>query len=603
MAENKSVLDVSELDFDLIKDNLINFFKADPTFQDYEFEGSALNILLDILSANTHMNAVMANMSGNEMFIDSAQLRQNVVSLAKLINYTPRSKQTAQANIKLTFTEITGAPAYITIPSGTRFSTSFGAVFSTKERYLAYPDVNGAAGVYSIDEVEIFEGVFNTFNYVVDDANPDQQFIIPNNDVDLDSLIVSNTIGTNVTIFSKNDNITLLNNNSIVFFVHENPDGRYEITFGDNIIGKKPINGSTISLSYVVSQYGEEANGIDTFKQYQQIDGYSTYTITTNVEAFGAGDPESKEDIQLRAPQMYKAQSRAVVTADYENFMYKEYTFIDNMSVWGGEYNEPPIYGRVFLAIKPKHTEFLSDNLKSKIKDELIKKYNVVTVIPEIVDPDYTSILVNTEALYSMSTTTLSENDISLKINDAIKNYFEINTKKFNKPFYFSSLVVAINSADESVVSSLSDIQMMKKFYPITGASEAREIKFYNAITPGTIESSYFNIGGTVGATAKQQMKDDGNGILYTVNTQTQEIVSTNIGTVDYESGTLDFILLTHSLPDDTMDVRIYCTPTLKNITAGFNQIIIDDESSENSIYGRKQGIKTSVQAENTDYK
>lgn len=603
MANNTSELNVTSLDFDLIKQELITYFNSDPTFQDYEFEGSALNILMDILAYNTHMNAVMANMSANEMFIDSAQIRQSVVSIAKALGYTPRSKRTALAVVDLAFYDIPGAPAYIDIPAGTRFSSAQGTVFSTKEAYLAYPDINGSVTDYSIKDVEIYEGVRHTFSYVVDYSNPDQKFIIPSKNADLSSLVVSHNLGSTIHIHSLNDNLTLLTPASEVYFLHENPNGEFEITFGDGILGKKPVNGTTIVLSYIISKEGADANGINSFSKYQQISGYSSYNITTKIKAYGAAEVESKESIAFNAPKMFQAQYRAVTTHDYENFMMVEYPFIESMSVWGGEYNDPPVYGKVFIAIKPSHTEFLSDNLKAKIKEELIKKYNVVTVIPEIVDPDYTYILIDTAVQYSRPSTSLSENGLSNIVNAAIVNYFSNSTEKFNKPFYFSPLTKSIDNSHVSIVNSLTDILIMKKFSPILGAAERRVLNFYNAIVPGTVESSFYNIFGTTGATSKQQIKDDGLGNLYTVNILTGETVYSSIGTVNYDSGSLEMLLTIYDLPVDTLDVRVYCQPVSKNILPGYNQILGLDSSAAAQTYGRQQGVSVSITAENIEYK
>lgn len=603
MATNTSTINATELDFDLIKQELITYFKSDPTFQDYEFEGSALNILMDILSYNTHMNAIMANMSANEMFIDSAQVRQNIISIAKSIAYTPRSKRTALAVVDLSFYDILTAPAYITIPAGTRFSSAQGTVFSTKEEYLAYPDPEGDITDYKVTGVEIYEGVFHSFNYVVDYTDLDQKFEIPSIHADTSSLVVKHVVGTVSHTHTLNQDITLATPTSCVYYLHENPNGYFEITFGDDILGRKPTNGSTVSISYIISKEGENANGIDTFSRFQQISGISTYDITTSIKAYGAAEKESKESIAFMAPRMYKAQNRAVITEDYENFMLKEYPFIDLLSVWGGEHNDPPIYGKVFMAIKPTHTEFLSDNLKAKIKDELVKKYNVVTVIPEIVDPTYLYVLVDSVIQFDKTHTTQNENSISNLAYNEILSYFDVNTKKFKAPFYFSNLVHSIDSADQSIANSLTGIRMMMKFNPNVATYETRILEFNNAIQPNSITSSYYNLDGLSGNTVKQYIKDDGEGILQTVNALTGNVVLPNVGQVDYSTGLVEFSITPYSLPPDYLDIRIYCTPQSKNLIPGNRQIILADESPNIHEYGRESGIKVSVTAENVEYK
>lgn len=602
MASNKSEISVTELDFDLIKGKLIDYFKADPTFQDYEFEGSALNIILDILSYNTHMNAVMANMAANEMFIDSAQLRSSVVSLAKAIGYTPRSKRTATAEIDIYFPYVSGFPAYITIDAGTRFVTPNGMIFSTKEQLLAYPKVDGLTGEYLIEEVDIYEGVYNSFKYTVDNSIS-QNFVVPSNDADITSLKVRNISGNIVTEYTKNDNITLVGSTSNVFFLHERADGRFEVTFGDGIIGKKPISGSTLELSYIISKHGEEANNSSVFQKTQSIDGVSNYTISTRVVAYGAADPESIDSIRDKAPKMYKAQSRAVTTTDYENFMLAEYPWIESMSIWGGEYNEPPHYGKVFIAIKPKHTEILSNSLKESIKTNLINKYNVVTVIPEIVSPDYLYILVNTAVEYNVGITTLTANEIASLVNGSISQYFIDTTQLFNRPLYYSKLSSAIDASAVPISNSITSLKMMKRISPEIGVLETREMKFSNPIVPGSLYTSYYNLLGTSGATSKQIILDDGLGNLYSKNMLTGEIVFQNVGSINYETGAISHTITVYDLPPDTLDLRFYCTPSKLNITPGYNQIILLDNSPAIVDYGRAQGVTIKVTAENKDYK
>lgn len=599
---NTSQITVTELDFDTIKQALINYFKADPTFQDYEFEGSSLNILLDILAYNTHMNAVMANMSANEMFIDSAQLRQSIVSIAKALAYTPRSMTTAQASIDLVFSGVTGSPPYITVIPGTRFSTAAGYPFSTNEQYLAYPDYTLGSGHYAVRDVTIYEGLRNEFIYTVNTSDVDQKFIVPSLSADISSLVVTVTSNNVVTSYSLNENITLLDNDSTVYFLHENPDGFFEVTFGDGILGKKPINGSIVTLSYIISKAGEEANNIDTFTAYQLIDGYSSYTITTKIKAFGAAPKESQESIQFRAPKLYKAQNRAVTTADYENFMLREYPFIESIAVWGGEHNDPPTYGKVFLAIKPSHTEFLSANLKAKIKDELIKKYNVVTVTPEIIDPQYLYLTLDVSNIFKKENSLYSEAEISTLVKSNIINFSTEYLQKFNKPFYYSSLLNLITSSEVNIVSSLVNILLMMKIYPTVGSNARYEIKFNNELMPGTVYSTYYN-SGISGSTAKQVILDNGSGKLYTKNIITNDIVFPDIGTVDYVNGVLDFTFLPYALPSDTLDVRFYAEPKDKNVFAGNNQILVIDNSNASQDHNRKQGITILTVAENLDYK
>jgi len=602
MASNKSEINVAELDFDLIKQELIDYFKSDPTFQDYEFEGSAINILMDILAYNTHMNAVIANMSANEMFIDSAQLRSSVVSIAKSIGYTPRSKRTARADIDLYFPAVTGSPLFLTMPAGTRFITAENIIFSTKEQHLIYPKPDGLVSEYLIEDVDIYEGVYNTFSYTFD-VNAEQRFIIPSNDADISSLTVSVTSNNEVTEYARNENISTVTPDSLTYFLHERADGRYEVKFGDNIIGKQPINNSTINLSYIISLKGEEANNSKIFKKQQLIDNNNNYTITTKTVAYGAADRESIESIKQKAPNMYTSQSRAVTTTDYENFLLKEYPWIDSMRVWGGEYNSPPIYGKVFIALKPKHTDFLSETLKDSIKNDLIKKYNVVTVMPEIMSPDYLYAVVVSNVTYDVSKTSLKANELVVLVNQSIATYFNENTRLFSKPLYYSKLSTAIDNTSVAIVNSNTSFQLMKKTFPVLGLYETKEIKFSNAIVPGSLFSSYYNITGTEGARVKQVILDNSEGVLFTRSVLTNEIIHSNIGSIDYTTGDVYYSMTVYDLPQDTLDLRFYCTAVNNDIIPGYNQIILLDETPLAINYRRLQGVTVNMYAQNKDIK
>ena len=606
ITSRKSEIKLNSLDFDSIKQDLVSYFSADPTFKDYNFEGSGLNILMDILAFNTHKAGMIANMSANEMFLDSSQLRQSIISHAKHIGYTPRSVRSAKATIKLTFdlssTPVEERPVNISLPAGTRFGTNHSYIFSTYNDLIIFPKAE-EDGIYEISGVEIYEGYHHTINYTVDYTQTDQRFTIPDSNADTTTLMVKSTDGITVYEYTLNEDLNTLTPESQKYFLHQNPDNTFEVTFGDGILGRRPFDGSTVSLSFVISKGDEKANNIDKFTLIQRIDGYAGYTIETEIKSYGGSPPEDKEEIRFRANKMWKSQKRAVTVEDYENFLLHEYPFIESMSVWGGEYNNPPIYGKVFFAIKPAHTDILSDNLKSKIKEDLIKKWNVVTVIPEIVDPDYIYTTVKTNIIYRKGVSTKSENEIVADVYDNIVKHFEGTTEKFNAPFYFSPLVTTIDATDRSIVSSLTDITLSKRFYPQISVEENRELKFSNALVPGTITSSYFNCSGLIGEYAKSRIDDDGNGRLQIINCYTEEVIKVDIGTVDYEKGLLAVSVKPSEVPTDTKDIRIYAKPQEKNIFQSPNQIIVVDRSIEKEECGRLQGITIESTISTVDYK
>jgi len=599
MSTQKSATPVTELDFDYIKQDIINYLKGQDEFSDYNFEGSAMNILVDILAYNTHMNAFMANMMANEMFLDSASIRQSVVSKAKEIGYIGRSCRSSKAIINVIVRNVADAPQEILLKAGTVFDSKGGYVFSTMRDYLLYPTADDST-VYRINDVEIYDGNYMEFHYEVDDSDPEQQFIIPAETVDTTTLrvfIQPDKTSSEIEEFYLNDDLNRLKPDSPVYFLHEHPEGYYIVTFGDGVIGKKVINGNYVTLSYIISVGREEANYNEVFYPVESIDGYNDYYVETVEPAFGGGEKEDIEHIKLLAPRMFQSQRRAVTIQDYETFLLHDYPWIDTINSWGGEDNVPPIYGKVFFAIKPKHTEFISDRLKEEIKNDLIQKYNVVTVVPEIIDPDYLYVIVNTTVYYNKTRTVLDDSQLQQKAINTIYGYFDATTEKFKLDFKFSPLVTRIDNTDPSFDSSLSEVYMEKRVYPLTNALQTFDIQFNNAIEKGTIETTFFNTEdeNVAGIIYQSVIKDDGNGKLYLYCPKEDVVLDSDVGMVDYTSGAVSITVFPYALPIDTRDIRIYAKPMHKNIKSGYNQIIVPDESPENQAVNRRQGVTVTM--------
>lgn len=587
-------ISVGELDFETIKDQIKQFLAGKETFQDYNFDGSGMGILLDILAYNTHMNAFTGNMLANEMFLDSAELRQSVVSHAKSIGYTPRSVFASRAIIDISVPNVTGSPEYLTMPAGTRFDTEDDIYFETKEEYLLYP-ISGTT--YEVQGVEIFDGSLVNYTFIVDLANPNQRFLIPSADADMSTLMVSvkpTYLSSIKTPYAINANITALTATSEVYFLHESANGLYELTFGDGVFGKALEDSNAIVVSYIVANQKEAANGLTTFLPYQQINGYSNYTITTDTIAYNGAEKESIEDIRFRSPKSHEAQNRAVITEDYVTMILRDYPFIESMNAWGGEYNSPPVYGKVFFGIKPKHTAFLSDTIKNAIKTDLIRKYNVLTVTPEIVDPDYLYVMLDLTVYYDRSKTTLTKNEIISKVQTAITSYFEDTTQRYKMPFYYSPLVRKIDDTDVSISNSLTEVKVQKRFFPIAESEQTYELKFFNAIEPNSVFSTYYKHMNQDGIVSNAVMYDDGEGIIYAWNID-RDVLIGNIGIVDYTTGVMTFTILPYSLPTDTEDIRVMITPDTNNVYTGHNQIISPDNTPKNIDYNRPQGVAVTL--------
>lgn len=603
MATNTSKISVSELDFDRIKQELITYLQSQDEFSDYNFEGSSLNVLMDILSYNTHMNAFMANMTGNEMFLDSASIRQSVVSKAKEIGYTPRSVRASKAIIDVNINNVAGSPQNITMPAGTLFDTPHKYTFATSNDYTLYPSTENST-TYEAKNVEIFDGNFIEYHYIVDNSDPDQRFIIPSNDIDTTTLRVfvqPDKTSTEKNEYYLNNDVNRLAPDSLVYFIHETPSGSYEVTFGDGVLGKKIINGNYITFSYIISVGKSDANYISSFSPLVSISGYGDIVVSTVEPAYGGTEKESLSDIKFLAPKMYQSQRRAVTIQDYETFLLHDYPWIESINSWGGEDNEPPIYGKVFFSIKPTHTKVISPRLKEEIINDLIKNYNVVTIVPEIIDPEYIYIVINTNVYYNQYKTTLSNSELVNMTMNNIITYFDNTTKKFKLDYNFSPMTAIIDNTDQSFTSSLSDITLEKRVFPIVNTSETITIDFGNALIAGSIDSTYINpsTSSTDDSPDNIVIRDTGEGILQLVKFSTGVIMDANIGSVNYETGVMTFTIFVYNLPLDTLDLRIYATPQSKNIKSSFNQIIDYDAGSANYKVNRKQGITVTANKEN----
>ena len=599
MSTNTSKINVSELDFDQIKQELITYLKSQTEFTDYNFEGAALNVIMDVLSYNTHMNAYMANMLGNEMFLDSASIRQSVVSKAKEIGYTPRSVRSSIAPVNVYINNVTGSPQSITMDAGTLFDTSSKYTFATKEDYTLYPSET-VPTTYRVDDVVLYDGNYIEFHYTVNMADPDQKFIIQSENVDMSTLRVfvqPDKESSTIVEYFINDDLTRLKPESLIFFTHETPEGFYEVTFGDDVLGKNVINGNYITLSYIIAVGKEDANYITKFIPLMLIGGYGSYFIETVEPSYGGAEKETLKEIKFLAPKMFQSQRRAVTTEDYEAFLLHDYPWIDTINSWGGEYNNPPIYGKIFFAIKPKHTRFVSAKLKEEVKDHLIKEYNVVTIVPEILDPDYIYVNVDTDVFYIRSRTTLSASTLISSTTANIYGYFSDTTEKFKMDYRFSPMTAVIDDTDPSFDSSLSSIVMHKRIYPLTNISQTFDIKFNNAIEMNTVESTYFNIEDAIleDVLLECVINDDGKGRMKLTHVNSGVILDSDIGTINYQTGEISITIFPYNIPLDTLDIRIYSVPVSKNIESGYNQIILPDESPENQDVNRKQGVTVRV--------
>ena len=539
-------LDISELDFDQLKANLKSFLQSQSEFSDYNFEGSGFAVLLDVLAYNTHYLGFNANMIANEMYLDSADVRANVVSLAKMIGYTSASAKAPVASLDVTVNDATGTT--LTMTKGQTFTT---AVDGTTYNFITNSDltITPVDGIFKFSNVPVYEGTPITFRYTVDSTDPDQKFLIPSVNADTSTLTIrvqTSLTDTTSETFTNVSGLTNLGPESAVFFLSETETGKFQITFGDGVLGKKLSNGNIVILDYIVTNK-EEANGASTFTPAGNIGLFSNLTVVTKSNAQGGSEPESKESIRYNAPLQYTAQDRAVTTSDYEGKVRSIYPNAQSVSAWGGEDDETPIYGVVKIAIKAASGSTLTTQTKADIVSKL-KEYNVGSITPQIIDPEVTSILLTTTAKYNASATTKDAETIKANVITTLENYNTSTLQKFDSVFRYSKVVKLIDDTDASILSNISTIQMRKSLTPTLNSSLKYNVYFRNALynphtghnstSGGILKSTGFKVSGN---TNEHFLDDDGNGNVraYYLSGATRVYSNSTQGTIDYSTGAI----------------------------------------------------------------
>ena len=469
MAGANSNFQMTDLDFNNIKTSLKTYLQSQDTLKDYNYEGSALSTLLDILAYNTQYNAYYLNMVGNEMFMDTALQRNSVVSQAKLLNYIPKSAIAPTAVINLQVNQVSDTS--LTLPKFTTFISE--AIDGINYNFVTADSttvgvVNNTA---TFNNVILKQGIASSISYTVNGGdNPKYIFQIPEVAVDTTTLIVSvqHSSSNNYSdVYTQATDYLTLDSNSLVYFLQEGIGGLYEIYFGDDILGKKLVDGNIVRISYVVTN-GTASAGANSFVLMDSISGYSNTTIFPVTSANQGGAKESIDSIKFQAPKSYSAQKRAVTKEDYITIIQQNnlgYSF-DAVNVWGGQENSSPVYGEVFIAVKPAGAYTLTATQKQRLVQDVIKPVSVMTVNPTIVDPDYTYIQITANVLYDTKKTNLTSSQIQSAVKTAISNLGATNLNTFNSTFSatdFSNIIASVNPA---IITNEINIQLQKKFYP-----------------------------------------------------------------------------------------------------------------------------------------
>ena len=545
-------LEISQLNFDQIKSNLKQYLSNQNQFKDYDFEGSGMAVLLDLLAYNTHYLAYNANIAANEMFIDTADLRPSIVSLAKALGYTPNSPRAPIADINVVVNGATGAT--LTMNAGTQFTTT---VDGTNYNFVTIGSnvISPVDNVYTFSNLKIYEGTYVTYNYTADTTDVDQKFLIQSENADTTTLSVqvqNSSSDTTTNTYTKATSITELDSDSKVYFLQESEDGKFEVYFGDGVVGKAIENGNIIILKYVVTNK-TAANGASSFSLSGNIGGNTNVTITVNSNAANGSEAETKESIKFKAPKSYAAQDRAVTVNDYKIKVEELYANASSVSAWGGEDNDTPFYGRVYIAIKAASGSTLTDTTKDDLVTQL-KKFSVASVTPVIVDPETTSVLLTSNIKFDEKQTTKTSAEIKTLVTNAVTNYNTSTLQKFDSVLRYSKLLETIDDADTSILSNITTLKLRKSFTPTLSSSTNYTVNFSNALynphsghntsAGGILSSTGFKVANDSNV---YFFDDDGQGNVrrYYLIGSVRTYVDNTAGTITYSSGSVAINALT----------------------------------------------------------
>ena len=598
MASNK--LQITDLEFDTIKSNLKTYLAAQTQFADYDFEGSGMSVLIDMLAYNTHYTGYYANMLGNEMFMDSSSLRESVISHAKHLNVIPTSVKSPTAKLNFTFTP-TGTPTALTIAKNTQFTSSVDGISYTFVTNATTSVPRSTTGTYTATGVEIKEGKILSKSYTVNSADATQRFIIPNANIDTATLAVTvQNSSSDSTVATYTDGnaveVTTIKGTDKVYFLQEVESLKYEITFGDGAVGKQLSDGNIVFIEYIVTG-GTLANKASTFVASGSVAGLTSanYVLTTHTNSTGGADIQTTESLKFQAPKLYQAQKRATTKDDYKAMLLEQRPDIESITVYGGEDADPVQYGKVFVALKPTGSAAYSTAVKTSIKNDILKKSNVVTVIPELIAPILYYLLIDTTVNYDPVTNLTNENTLKTNINTSIQSYLQTNLEKFDQKFRYSKLVQDIDNTNNSIRNNKTTLKYQLRITPATlGLTATYTLNFNNALTKSSVVSTSF----TASDGNTYSLVDDGLGIMKVARTTSGVVDSPavyftlpdgtqNQGTIDYTTGK---IVLTNFNPstitDGTTYIKLTVTPSVNNsdITPLREQILTYDVTDTEAI-------------------
>jgi len=614
----------SELDFDQIKSNMVAYMKAtDTTFNDYNYEGSAMSTIIDVLAYVTHINSMNANFALNETFLDTSQLRSSVVSHAKLLGYTPRSiaPSVAVINVKMNY-DTTETPLWnhdgsntalpLSMPRGTAFQTTIDGVnypmFASATSTINFDATNG----WLFENISIEQGALANITYTYQD-NAFEQYLIPVNNVNTKSIkvTVTDSGATDASkVYTLNSNVVNLDGTSEVFFLEEGRDGYYEVKFGDNIIGKRPGNGNNIKVEYASIASGLNVNGASVFTMTDSLVGNSDETITLVSKAVGGGARETSDAIKFNAPLSHISQNRAVTPDDYKTIIKNQFADVEAVAVWGGEDHDVPDYGKVYISIKPLSAETLTDAQKITIKTNILKPKNVVSITPVLVDPEYTYIDLEVYFKYNPNKATVTAAGLATDIRSTLVTYNNDTLKSFNGVYRDSNVGKKIDDTSVAIVSNITRVKMTKKITPALGTATKYTLKFNQALTDldattsstgSYLTSTIFTFGGIDCKLKDYYDSSSDTRIIQIINTS--GIVQTaNVGDVNEEAGTVTLnSFQPTALPTGMTTIDVTVKPASSDVSPTRNELLTINTSTA-TITGEIDTMATGGTTAGIDY-
>jgi hypothetical protein len=577
MADTNRQIKIDELNFDGIRSNLRTFLSGQDTFKDYNFEGSALSVILDLLAYNTHYNAMYTNMTLNEMFLDSASKRESVLSICKTLGYTPRSAASSKSNITIQVSGYTTDNGIATLPEKSIFTATTvegdSFYFSNKDQ-LMVPLFNG---LYTFENLDIYEGIYYVEKYI---HQPTTQYYLKNTPADLSSLevYVYPTISSSEFIlFNRAEDLVALDSQSSVYFIREIEDSKYQLEFGDGVIGKALNVGNYVKIVYRTSN-GVAANGSKGFKLDGSLFSGGSVTVTTNSVANGGQDAEDLQSIKFNAPRHFSTQNRAVTENDFKSIIFKSFSNVNSIQVWGGENNTPPQFGKVFVSVQPKTSDYLNDIEKDYIINTIIKPKSMITTSVVLVDPIYLNIIIDSTVYYNSKATTKSASVISGLVAETLLNYNTNELMTFDSVFRHSKIVRLIDSSDKAIQSNVTNITLSREVSVKFNVQAQYYVDIGNPIYyTGSDETAFQSTGfyTSTGGDIVHYLKDDGVGNikLYYISQGSTIVTNAKIGSIDYSNGVINISGLNIiALASDNF--MFYMKPSSYDVVALRDQVI-----------------------------